>query len=229
MERLKKLINQIAEELISLGNERGVYEEAIREIEKRIREKRQVDTNELLEACRYFNIDEEDLVIYPELQKEYQRLKERYSRLKAADLKFHLAICNLLNTLENYKTNFERGTDFLKYLKKLAEQKLQHTKKERRIKSLELKSLIRFKDKIEEIKKFLEAEKENIRELKLKEYPQALVIFAYFKDRRKRKRQKLVEVSKKGKFFEIKKEILKRIISYPPITQKVETTSKMTS
>jgi hypothetical protein len=231
MKKLEELIKRIAEELISLENERETYEEAIKEIEKALKEKRQVDINELFEVCRYFNIDEEDLVVYPGLKDEGKKLKEKYSRLKPTDLKFYLAICNLLNIIGNYKTNFEKGTDFLKYLKKLAEQNLEKVKKAKKIKDLELKSLIRFKDKIEEVKKFLETEKENIRELKLKEYPQAAVLFAYFKAKKGegKRRRKLIEITKKGKYFEIKKEILTKILSHPPITQKVETTSKMTS
>jgi thymidine phosphorylase len=215
MKRLEELTNKIAEELISLENEKETFEEAIREIEKALREKRKIDINGLLEICRYFNGAEEDLVVYPELKDEDKKLKEKYSRLKPTDLKFYLAICNLLNILENYKTDFERGTDFLRYLKKLAEQNLQKVKKAKKIKDLELKSLIRFRDKIEEVKKFLEREKGNIRELKLKEYPQAAVLFVYFKAKKGegKRRRKLVEVTRKGKYFELKKEILKNLIS----------------
>ena len=205
-EKLEWEIQQLGEDLISLQNEKEILEKGIETINKIIKDNIYIEPKTIEDLMFYFLTDEEDLVLYPEKEKEIQRILKEYDNILNDDKKYDMYqnLVNLLMLLdENPRAYFPTDIGKLQILKNKAKAKLEKVRREYRQKHSELTQLRRFERKLEELKKI----QNKIDGVKIEESKHFWELIGY-SFTPKKKRIRLINLRKKGKNFYLKRNLL---------------------
>jgi len=203
---IQQLGQQLGEDLISLQNEKEILEKSIEAINKILKAKLHIEPKTIEDLKTYFLTDEEDLVLYPEKEKEIQRILTECDNILNDDEKYNM-YQNLINLLmlldENPRAYSPTNIEKLQILKNKAKAKLEKVRREYRQKHSELTQLRRFEKKLEELKKM----QNKIDEVKIEESKHFWELIGYgFTP--KKKRIRLINLRKRGKYFHLKRDLL---------------------